>query len=290
MILTMAFGGHILHVDVVRQEEAWQWRGIICSRRMQKVQPLERYLWRGPWQDNCTNRRYGWHEEFPENHSFGIMGFLLSCKQAYTEGLEFLYSANSISIQSETLLVNLPQLISPNRLACIKTLEIVIRAHCVQQDNDKPTTNRDHLKPILDNIVTHCNQIRSFCLSFISAEESREEILTISLPLVDSFYRATRLRNMRVELPLYVYVRAGVRKTICDHVREAPAKARWDRSLWRCLDTEEPVVQDRCVQRYPYPPLKLPVLEDRGDDVESAGYWLAEADEGPYNPARVVCF
>jgi hypothetical protein len=66
--------------------------------------------------------------KFPEAYSIGIMGFLRSCRQAYSEGIDVLYSSNTISIKSESLLRHLPQLIEPNRLGSITSLEVVITA------------------------------------------------------------------------------------------------------------------------------------------------------------------
>jgi hypothetical protein len=287
MILSMAFGGRTLHVDIVRQEAGWQWRGAVCYRNMSRL-PSMRYAWLGPWNDPCMQWVYERKGKFPEEYNVGIMGFLLSCRQAYTEGIDVLYSANCISIQSEPLLLHLPQLIPPNRLASITSLEMVITAHRIEQDNGRPSFNVDHLKPILDNIVTHCHHLRSFCLSFMVASRGHEILDGPALPLVDAFYRSMQLRNMRVELPTRAYWSACNYESKDDHPYEAPAKGPFDRSLWRSLDGEEPRVQSRIIKRYPYPPLKLPVLDDGDKNVESAGYWLAEGDEGPMQ--QVVCF
>jgi hypothetical protein len=216
------------------------------------------------------------------------MGFLLSCRQAYTEGIDVLYSASCISIQSQPLLLHLPMLIPLNRLASITSLEIIITAHRIEQDNGRPSFNLDHLKPILDNIVTHCHHIRSLCLSFMVASRGHEILDGPALPLVDAFYRSMHLRNMRVELPARAYWLACNYQSMDDHPREAPAKGPFERSLWRSLDGEEPRVQSRAIECYPYPPLKLPILDDEDESVESMGYCLSEGDEGPMG--QMVCF
>jgi hypothetical protein len=287
IILMMAFGERTFHVDIFREEEeqAWQWRGAICRRNYSTLQwnmlrlpsmRNVRYAWVGPWNDPCLQGVYGRQckGKFPEEYHVGIIGFLLSCRQAYTEGVDILYSANCINIQSEPLLLHLPQLILPNRLASITSLEIVITAHYIKQDNDRPSFNLPHLKPILDNIVTHCHHLRILWLAFMG-----NETLT-ALPLVDAFYRSKRLRNMRVELPARVYWLACnfESKNNYAHPREAPARGPLEKSPWRSLDNEEPIVQIRSMERYPYPPLKLPVL-DEDESVESAGYWLTEGYE-----------
>jgi len=292
MILSIAFGGSTLHMDLARQDEAWQWRGLVCYQYdygSQLPSPLD--PWSSPhvWNDACL--QYERQRKFPKDN-VGIMGFLLSCKQAYTEGIDFLYSANCINIQSEILLLNLPRLIPTNRLTSMTSLQIVIRAHWIEQGNEGPFLNLGHLRPILDNIITHCHSLRSFCLAFLGASDKygrKYEILHgPALPMLDAFYRSKRLRDMRVELPAEAFKQVNTWKSI-DHPREAPAKEWNKRSLWRCLDGEEPTVQYRSHERYPHPPLRLPLQDGEDDTVESDGYWFREGDEGPVRQ-YVDCF
>ena len=170
MILTIAFGGRTLHVDIVRREEAWQWRGAVCYWIDSRLPPYWKYIRLSLWNDECLKDVYESRRKFPEYRNLDIMGFLLSCRQAYTKGIDTLYSANCICIPSEPLLLHLPQLIPPNRLVCISSLEIFITAHRTLHENGKPAFNVDHLKPILDNIATYCHNLRSLCLIFLVAD------------------------------------------------------------------------------------------------------------------------
>ncbi|KAJ5029016.1 hypothetical protein PSV09DRAFT_2387096 [Bipolaris maydis] len=265
MILNMAFGGRTLHMDIVRRDEAWRWRGAICHRNLAGVQPSMRHGWHGPWIDYYMCNAYGCKETTPEECNIGIMGFLLSCKQAYTEGVDFLYSTNTIDIQSTPLLLHLPQFILPRRLACIKSLEIIIWAQSTEPDNDKSAMTGNYLESILNNIATYCHQLRT-------------------LHLVDSFHRPTHLRDMKVQVPYKCYFTIAAGRSVVNHPREAPAIGRLQRLLWRSVDSEEPVLQDRSLERYPFPPLRVPVRGDGNED--SAGYWLLPGDEGPYKPVR----
>jgi len=289
IILATAFPRLILHIDLFRDESAreWKWRGAICIRNgeCQVWMPS----WVGPWCDGCVNWRSSCKRGFQGNE-LGVMGFLLSCRQAYTEGIDVLYSSNCIAIHSEPLLLHLPQLIPTGRLASITSLEIVVTAHRIEHDNGRPTLNQDHLQPILDNVATHCGQLRSLCLSLtLGSNRGYEELDGNPLPLIDTFYRSMRLRDMRVELPT-----AGKRAywpahdSVEDHPHEAPANGPFQRSKWRALDGEEPRVQRRSRERYPLPPLKMPVC-DGDEGKESMGYWLVEGDQGP-PPVAVSCF
>ncbi len=80
-----------------------------------------------------------------DGYEIGVKGFLLSCKQAYTEGIDALFSSNCISIQTEILLLHLPKLIPHNRLASITSLEIIGEAHGVEHENSRTVWEMDHL-------------------------------------------------------------------------------------------------------------------------------------------------
>lgn len=62
------------------------------------------------------------------------------------------------------------------------------------------------------------------------------------------------------------------------HPREELFAGPFKNSRWRALDVVEPKVQWRSSERYPYPPLKMPLHEDGDESVESAGYWLLNGD------------
>lgn len=157
-----------------------------------------RYIWIGPWNDGCIeDMEYCdcvWDtspeaiERGKRKFYTGITGFLLSCRQTYTEGIDVLYSANCISMESETLLLNLRRLIVQNRLAPFTSLDIVIRAHCVEQENGNLSYILNHLEPNLDNIAKNCHHLHAFCLFFIVEPWHGHDILEgPALPLVDAF-------------------------------------------------------------------------------------------------------
>lgn len=210
-----------------------------------------RYSWVGPWCDPCQHLVYDRNCKLLKEYNIGIIGFLLSCRQAFTEGIDVLYSANCINIQNECLLLQLPQLFPANRLASITSLETVITAHYMVQDNDRRSLSLEHLKPILENIVTHCRYLRSFCLSFLVASRGREILDGPALLLIDAFYRSMQVRDIKVKLPTEAYWQACNYQSMDDHPREVPVKTPLERSLWRSLDGERPLVQSRSIERYP---------------------------------------
>ncbi|KAI4641225.1 hypothetical protein J4E93_008104 [Alternaria ventricosa] len=291
IILSMAFDRRMLHMDLVQQAGAWQWRGLPCGRNHPAWKPSMRWHWIGPWNDACITQlemdRY--RSRDPNDpavrsgvYDIGAMGFLLSCRQAYMEGVDVLYAANCISIYSEPLLLHLPRLIPHNRLASITSLELTVQAHRIEKDDGTVYFNMDHLKPILDNIVKYCPNLRKFYLSLLVYWDRRgHDLLTgPALPLLDAFWRSKQLRNMIVELPEPHFRALKTARPITQHPREAPCSGPGKRSDWRALDSKEPQVQYRSLERYPSPPLKLPVGDGGEDEVESAGYWLREGHGG----------
>jgi hypothetical protein len=211
-------------------------------------------------------------------YKLGITGFLLSCKQGYAEGVHMLYSVKYIHISSQPLLLHLPQLVPTVRLDSITALEIVVKADRIEQDNGSPSFSFDHLEPILDNIRKHCRHLRSLYLSFLTVSVGCRNLDGPSLAIIDAFYFSTRLRDLRVELPQDTYWKISTGGQVLEHPREAPIAGPSGKSKWRALDEVEPSVQWRSVERYPYPPLKMPLREDGDESVEGAGYWLLNGD------------
>lgn len=120
-ILNMAFGGRMLHIDLVFDypllpppldppapkdrhhaaiytqtgkrtgEKAWQWRGAVCHRSDRFPDkwpvPLAFFAFCWPWNDKCMQgegaQRCWEAKVWPEQCQVGIMGYLLSCRQAW---------------------------------------------------------------------------------------------------------------------------------------------------------------------------------------------------------------
>ncbi|CAH0043716.1 unnamed protein product [Clonostachys solani] len=66
-----------------------------------------------------------WDGTWPEKCHIGIMGWLLTCRQAYLEGLHVLYRTNTIQISSLQLHQSLPDILSPTVTSNMTSLELV---------------------------------------------------------------------------------------------------------------------------------------------------------------------
>jgi hypothetical protein len=277
LIVLMAFGNRDLHVDLELGERGWRWRGALCDSgsRNPSEGPFKGHPYGDLWRDQCVSvsRRNGGH------YNPGVTGFLLSCRQAYAEGIHVIWSTNITLISSEPLL-HLPSLIAPARLSSLTSLEIRLNPRPIQPNNGS-SGMLDHLQPILSNIEKHCPQLLSFVLSFYLAKVTEHIASGPALPSIDAFYRSMRLRYMRVEVP-YITLSNLKRNRLPyqQHPHEKPADGRRMRiTSWRALDGDEPRVEERSYERYPGPPLRLPRSENEDMFLESKGYWLVMGEE-----------
>ncbi|ENH63885.1 hypothetical protein FOC1_g10008027 [Fusarium oxysporum f. sp. cubense race 1] len=144
-ILILTLGNRRLHMDfsydypdiqrVVddTKPSSWLWWGSVCHRLppdldVSRTGPMTHGGPDGPWADTCRvgdARHCGsWPGSFPAKCRIGTMGWLLSCRQNYAEAIDILYSTNTIIMSNEAMITHLPQLLLPQRLASITSLEI----------------------------------------------------------------------------------------------------------------------------------------------------------------------
>lgn len=189
-----------------------------------------------------------------------------------------LYSSNCFSISSIPLLLNLPRLLLPQRLAAMTSLELFIEARGIKDDHGGYKYPIDHLPPILDNISTHCRHLRRITIAI--GCNSMFPIDGYPAPHLDAFYRSMQLRDMRVELPTVSIFKCGRPVDVPLHPSD-PLDIEDYLLLWRCLDDDEPQTHLRYPSTYPYPPPKTMTPEDRRGNVPSAGYWVRRGQLKP---------
>lgn len=289
------------------QDKVWRWEGAACHIFM--PMPSWCTAWhrrglQGPWDDRCMRgqghncSRY--EGQWPQKCRIGAMGFLLSCKQAYTEGIDILYGANCIMIMSEPLLLHLPRLLLPQRLASIVSLEVLVKGYATQKEYWDGHVDLGSLAPILKNITTYCHGLRSLCLSVdVSCHAGVNEFIDGSaMAAIDAFYRSMQLRDMVLEVPEHIFKAFQNRhvKPQADHPLEPQAdekgrKFYW--TPWRCFDGDEngragPVMQLRAPWDWPGPPLQLPGQASADQCVPSKGFWIREGSP-EYVPIIMGC-
>ncbi|KAF7558432.1 hypothetical protein G7046_g5729 [Stylonectria norvegica] len=127
--------GRYAHMDT-QGEVKWRWFSCVCHRYPPEGihLPLGRrgnMPWghfREPDVDHCLRGMCScknWPGKWPVKCQIGIMGWLLSCRNAYLEGTNILYRTNTIHIASPTLLRGLQDFIPKERLSELASLELV---------------------------------------------------------------------------------------------------------------------------------------------------------------------
>ncbi|CAH0025420.1 unnamed protein product [Clonostachys rhizophaga] len=122
--------------DLDFRQVDWRWLGCVCHRSKPEEQPLSLGRLRSD-PGSCAREGYRegcmvgegecahWPGEWPAKCQVGALGWLLSCRQAYMEGMEVLYKTNTIQISSEVLLRGLHEVLTPTVLSSITSLELV---------------------------------------------------------------------------------------------------------------------------------------------------------------------
>ncbi|CRK39393.1 hypothetical protein BN1708_001610 [Verticillium longisporum] len=107
--------------------KAWRWFGCVCHARAADVGSFDPSLTEvvDLSTDGCLTGRTdcdAWPGEWPGRCFVGVMGWLLSCRQAYVEGVHVLYSTNIIHISSNLLIQRPDAFLPAQRLAQITSL------------------------------------------------------------------------------------------------------------------------------------------------------------------------
>lgn len=227
------------------------------------------------------------------------MGFLLSGRQAYVEGLEVLYGSNWIIAISQHLMLCLPQLILHYRLSSIAKMELRVQGYNIEWADDEYSGpehfDLSNLGRILRHVETYCTNLRSLFLSLnvCTAIDGPEFINGPTLPIIDAFYLATELSDMIVEIPELLYEAA--KHHACLPGPQHPLEPRNERpgenghrvwvkvykpTPWRCLESLDDKgrlalqIQMRPTGNYPRPPLQLLTPENADKRVPSRAYWI----------------
>ncbi|KAM0417280.1 hypothetical protein ACHAPT_012721 [Fusarium lateritium] len=102
-----------------------------------------------PWWDRCKFDLGPIYEpELGSDSSkrhVGVMGWLLSCRQAYREGTQVLYSTNGFLLSNTELILDLPKFLLPSRLESMTRVEMHWRIHPFREqlELDPPLSDPD---------------------------------------------------------------------------------------------------------------------------------------------------
>ncbi|KAL4947316.1 hypothetical protein BDW69DRAFT_119004 [Aspergillus filifer] len=176
-ILLEAFGGRIIHFDFrlmyPRNESRlaqvsycpcfgdesislgrdtakplqWEWCNTVCNRETIDTDciPTEHdflnkwYRYRKPWLPLYQSLPDHMHDEC----TIGALGWLQTCRQAYIEGFEVLYSTNRLRIDEENLVRWLPNLLLSRQRAMIRSVQLAPMI-ALWPPHEQPEDAHDH--------------------------------------------------------------------------------------------------------------------------------------------------
>ncbi|WEW60122.1 hypothetical protein PRK78_005607 [Emydomyces testavorans] len=248
-----------------RKPKKWQWQSSICHRKGHSGGPMFDI----PFYDQCHDGENVWcgfwRDERETSCFIGIMGWLVSCRRAYMEGIDVLYSTNTIHMANTTMIRNLPRLLPAQRLASIRSVEMLWNLHLFRADKlgDAPDSGTSAFHALLDMIPMLFPNLRKLYISLqgelrsVGTLDERYGTVeaTILIPL-DAMVRSlsANVQTCDIAVPYTVYVPIKHRAT--GHPGLGNRRLRnkvWER-VWR----ELPHV----------------ALEGAGCTTHLAGFWI----------------
>ncbi|KAK4200770.1 hypothetical protein QBC40DRAFT_264771 [Triangularia verruculosa] len=181
-----------------------------------------------PWYEMCLYNGFAPDiaNGFPHNHTrqkclIGIVGFLMSCKQAYLEALPVLYERNLFHLSSDLMLRRLPYILPTQRLESIATVELVWdlyprklnNVYCEKHERTRQLTSFEErlegLRVMMQQLASRMPGLRNVWLCLQSnvlpdkiAKEERVDAVGRVLTTIDQgILQLTKLENARVAFP-----------------------------------------------------------------------------------------
>ncbi|PNP55398.1 hypothetical protein FNYG_15506 [Fusarium nygamai] len=222
------------------------------------------------------------------------MGWLLSCRQNYMETIDVLYSTNTLILQGSRMIIRLPQMLLPQRLATVTSLEVTWPFKTnYTPDQDYDDLDQDHLRSVLDLLLP--SQFPALRRLYIEFHDGQECFLGISglevykkiiLRHLDSFaQRMTHLTECAFALSDYFF------RSLHYKAREEPVEGIDDvrfyysrrsyQQVWRDFNGNMAAVVLPYVDSYPKPPYQL-----LKEGEQAAGYWILEASDEKITDSR----
>ncbi|CAH0054086.1 unnamed protein product [Clonostachys solani] len=159
-----------------KEPKQWVWFGCVCHRSSCHASRTARYLDKfgdingivsrdsdapcEPKDDRCLEgiaRCKEWPGIWPEKCQIGILGWLLTCRQAYFEGSSVLYRNNTINIASPALHRSIQDVLPQQALCNMTSLEFVWDLDRVPLDEAFRTASkkraREHSSPLFPSMT-----------------------------------------------------------------------------------------------------------------------------------------
>ncbi|KAH7251396.1 hypothetical protein BKA59DRAFT_491896 [Fusarium tricinctum] len=248
-ILRLAFGDCRVHMSLSYQSRFLARVGSVCHRSVLENQPPAPMTCGGnhygPWSDSCKSS-----DPVQEQLNSGYEIEWLTVRNSYAETIDAFYSTHTIAMSGEAMISHIPQLVLPQRLAVITSLEIRWPLHSV--------------------LVTDADEKADpFRLSYQLDLDQISIVLDI---LAHKLFQASE--DLAQKLRAFVRSRPGLREcafalpeTLFKRITGMGGHRESYSQVWDSLDGHLHMISIPFENSYPDPPFHI---EER----QQAGFWL----------------
>ncbi|KAK8139612.1 hypothetical protein PG984_000735 [Apiospora sp. TS-2023a] len=151
-----------------RQPREWTWWSCVCHRnfpwRDAHLSPLGDREFVEPAKDSCRRKFRGRFNHLceyypgtvPSKCFIGVLPWLLTCRQAYIEGIDILYATNQLHVGHAGIFINLPRFLTPDRLHMIRDMELSWSLCLSSSGADREWTvgaDEDQFEDVYDRLI-----------------------------------------------------------------------------------------------------------------------------------------
>ncbi|KAI9158368.1 hypothetical protein HJFPF1_06362 [Paramyrothecium foliicola] len=274
----------------------WTWRSCVCHRNLPWPPPPHnwwRYNWYRPDWDQCLKGnglvcgpRY-WLGEWPFKCRVGALGWLLSCRAAYHDGVDILYETNQFHLSGERLLTRLPDYILPTRLAQMSSFEAVLSLPVPGSVDTTGFRPSSATYSSLLTMLSQCTGVKKLhlCLLFPGLQAHNMDVdLSHILDAMDAFVITSKPDSVVLHIDADASGGLDVQARDIDKESTEVWRGQYSYQMWRCLDgydaTQARISKRMCLYPQVPAPLQDPASPELG---RSLGYWIMEIErERPY--------
>ncbi|KAH6964620.1 hypothetical protein DER45DRAFT_557042, partial [Fusarium avenaceum] len=290
-ILRLAFGDACFHLQLVyghpaggrydppdeSQPQGWRWCSSRCEPYSHDNNPHKLLTVDDNLLASCVQ------EYDDDDEKVGVMGWLLSCRQNYSETIDILYSTNVLSLDGQAMIIRLPQLIPPRRLESVTSLEVgwYLKTRFITWDDPHDTLDEDHLESVFRMLSSpYFPALRSLYITLGDSSQARlsvdalEDYQEIILRHLDEFsLRMGNLKQLSCALPPVFF--DSLYHEATEEIRGRSAiEYESYRQIWRSSDEHMTVVRLPYIDSYPGPPHHV-----SQNGTKRCGYWILALPE-----------
>ncbi|KAG9258057.1 uncharacterized protein F5Z01DRAFT_315994 [Emericellopsis atlantica] len=232
----------------IRLPRVWEWGSSDCHRNAPWLKDYPKDFWRQntpldvDWCMKGQGRICGvWFGEKPYKCRIGAMDWLLSCRQAYEEGIHILYGTNTFFLSSDFLLAHLADYILPQRLAQMTSFEVILDLPLYKSHQSLFRPSSAALVSVLRGLSKTGMRQLYLCLHDHCLWGSLLEIDPVHiLDTIDTFILSSRMESVVLEIQPHALKRLEAEAVSLpeETSRNAQPRTTYPR-LWRCLDDDQ---------------------------------------------------